>query len=179
MDGKLVRLRAYEKSDLDAIMKWINDEEVTDFLAGGMLTYPVSSLAEEKFIEAAAKSSDTGKSFAIETIAERKYIGGVSFHAINWLNRSAGLGITIGDKSFWGRGYGTDAMRVMMRMGFDKMNLHRLWLHVYDYNPRAIASYDKCGFKREGVLRQDRFYRGRYHDSIVMSILADEYRALS
>ena len=101
MDGKLVRLRAYEKSDLDSIMKWINDEEVTDFLAGGMLTYPVSSIAEEKFIEAAANPSDTGKSFAIETIAERKYIGGVAFHAINWLNRSAGLGITIGDKSFW------------------------------------------------------------------------------
>ena len=179
MDGKLVRLRAYEKSDLDSIMKWINDEEVTDFLAGGMLTYPVSSIIEEKYIEGAAKSSDTNKTFVIEAIAERKYIGAITFHAINWLNRSAGLGIVIGDKSYWGHGYGTDAMRVMMRMGFDKMNLHRLWLHVYDYNQRAIASYDKCGFKREGVLRQDRFYRGRYHDTIVMSILADEYRALS
>ena len=176
MEGKLVRLRAYEKSDLDAVMKWINDEEVTDFLAGGMLTYPISSIVEEKFIEDSANSSDTNKSFAIETLAERKYIGGVAFHAINWLNRSAGLGFTIGVKSFWGRGYGTDAMRVMMRLGFDKMNLHRLWLHVYDYNQRA--RYDKCGFKREGVLRQDRFYRGRYHDTIVMSILDDEYRAL-
>ena len=179
MDGKLVRLRAYEKSDLDAVMKWVNDEEVTDFLAGGMLTYPVSSIAEEKFIEATAKSSDTEKSFAIETLAERKYLGGVAFHAINWLNRSAGVGITIGDKSFWGRGYGTDAMHVMMRLGFDKMNLHRLWLHVYDYNQRAIASYEKCGFKREGVLRSERFYRGRYHDTIVMGILESEYRAIS
>ena len=178
MDGKLVRLRAYEKSDLDAVMKWITDEEVTDFLGSGMLTYPLSSIAEEKFIEAAAKPSDTEKTFVIEALAERKYIGAITFHAINWINRSAGIGIVIGDKSFWGRGYGTDAMRVMMRLGFDKMNLHRLWLHVYDYNQRAIASYDKCGFKREGLLRQDRFYRGRYHDTIVMSILADEYRAL-
>ncbi|HEV2169455.1 MAG TPA: GNAT family protein [Candidatus Binatus sp.] len=178
MEGKLVRLRAYERSDLDSIMKWINDEEVTDFLAGGMLTYPVSSITEEKFIEAAAHSSDTEKSFAIETLADRKYLGGVSFHAINWLNRSAGLGITIGDKSFWGKGYGTDAMRVMMRLGFDKMNLHRLWLHVYDYNQRAIASYEKCGFKHEGALREDRFYRGKYHDTIVMGILESEYRAL-
>ncbi len=102
MEGKLVRLRAYEKSDLDSIMKWINDEEVTDFLAGGMLTYPVSSIAEEKFIEAAAKSSDTDKSFAIETLAERRYLGGIAFHVINWLNRSAGLGIMIGDKSLLG-----------------------------------------------------------------------------
>ena len=59
MEGKLVRLRAYEKSDLDAVMKWVNDEEVTDLLGGEMLAYPVSSLAEEKFIEAAADSSDT------------------------------------------------------------------------------------------------------------------------
>ncbi len=178
MEGKLVRLRAYEKSDLDSIMKWINDEEVTDFLAGGMLTYPVSSITEEKYIESTAQSSDTNKSFAIETLAEQKYIGGVAFHAINWLNRSAGLGITIGDKSYWGRGYGTDAMRVMMRLGFDKMNLHRLWLHVYEYNRRAIASYEKCGFKREGVLRKERFYRGSYYDTVVMGILEDEFRAL-
>ncbi len=177
MEGKLVRLRAYEKSDLDSIMKWINDEEVTDFLAGGMLTYPVSSITEEKYIESTAQPSDTNKSFVIETL-EGKYLGGTAFHAINWLNRSAGLGITIGDKSCWGRGYGTDAMRLMMRLGFDKMNLHRLWLHVYEYNQRAIASYDKLGFKREGVLRKERFYRGSYYDTVVMGILADEYRAL-
>src|SRR5258708_35867503 len=103
MDGKLVRLRAYEKSDLDAIMKWINDEEVTDFLAGGMLTYPVSSITEEKFIEAAAKSSDTNKSFVIETIAERKNIGGGAFYAHHLVNAQAGCGITPCDQAFAGR----------------------------------------------------------------------------
>ena len=178
MEGKLVRLRAYEKSDLDAVMKWVNDEEVTDLLGGGMLTYPVSSLTEEKFIEASAASSDKQKNFAIETLAERKYIGAISFNVIDWLNRNAGLGVVIGDKSLWGKGYGTDAMRVLMRLSFDKMNLHRLWLHVHDYNSRAIASYEKCGFRREGVLRQEHFARGRYHDTIVMGILESEYRAL-
>ena len=178
MEGKLVRLRAYEKSDLEAVMKWVNDMEVTDLLGGGMLTYPVSSLAEEKFIEAAAGSSDKQKNFVIETLTERRYIGAISFNVIDWLNRSAGLGIVIGDKSLWGKGYGSDAMRVMMRLGFDKMNLHRLWLHVHDYNPRAIASYEKCGFKREGVLREEHFRRGKYCDTIVMGILAGEYRAL-
>ena len=177
MDGKLVRLRAYERSDLDEVMKWINDEEVTDFLEP--LVYPLSSVAEEKFIEAAAISSDTNKTFVIEAIAESKYIGAINFHAINWLNRSAELGIVIGDKSYWGRGYGTDAMRVMMRLAFDKMNLHRLWLRVYEYNQRAIASYEKCGFKREGVLRKARFFRGRYYDTFVMGILDDEYRSLT
>src|SRR5260370_38550860 len=103
MEGKLVGLRAYEKSDLDAVMKWVNDEEVTDLLGGGMLTYPVSSLAEERFIEAAAGLSDMQKNFAIETLADRRYIGAISFNVIDWLNRSAALGIVIGDKSFWGK----------------------------------------------------------------------------
>jgi RimJ/RimL family protein N-acetyltransferase len=177
MDGKLVRLRAYEKSDLDAVMKWINDEEVTDFLGGEMLIYPVSSVAEEKFIETAAASSDKQKNFVIETLAEQRYIGAISFNVIDWQSRHAGIGIVIGDKSLWGKGYGTDAMRVMMHLAFDKMNLHRLWLHVRDYNARAIASYEKCGFKREAVLREDHFARGRYHHTIVMGILESEYRA--
>ncbi len=177
MDGKLVRLRAYEKSDLKAVMKWINDEEVTDLLGGEMLIYPVSSVAEEKFIETAAASSDKQKTFVIETLAERRYIGAISFNVIDWRNRSAGLGIVIGEKPLWGKGYGTDAMRVMIRLAFDKMNLHRLWLHVHDYNARAIASYEKCGFKREGLLRDDHFARGIYHDTIVMGILESEYRA--
>jgi RimJ/RimL family protein N-acetyltransferase len=97
---------------------------------------------------------------------------------IDWRNRSAIVGIVIGDKSQWGKGYGTDAMRVLMRLAFDKMNLHRLALHVFDYNTRAIASYEKCGFKREGVLRGDHFARGKYHDTILMAILESEYRAL-
>src|SRR5208283_15266 len=88
MEGNLVRLRAYEKSDLDAVMKLINDEEITDLLGGEMLAYPVSSIAEEKFIEAAAASSDKQKTFVIEPLAERRYIGAISFNAINWLNRS-------------------------------------------------------------------------------------------
>jgi RimJ/RimL family protein N-acetyltransferase len=178
MEGKLVRLRAYEKSDLEAVMKWVNDEEVTDLLGGDMLIYPVSSLGEEKFIEAAALPSDKQKTFVIETLADRRYIGSISFNMISWINRSSGVGIVISDKSLWGKGYGTDAMRVLMRLAFEKMNLRRLWLHVFDYNPRAIASYEKCGFKREGVLRQEHFARGRYHDVVAMGILESEYRAL-
>ncbi|MGH7925328.1 MAG: GNAT family N-acetyltransferase [Candidatus Binatus sp.] len=178
MEGKLVRLRAYEKSDVDAVMKWVNDEEVTDLLGAEMMVYPVSSIAEENFIESVTAPSDKQKHFVIETLAERKYIGGISFNIIDWRNRAAAVGIAIGDKSLWGKGYGTDAMLVLMRMAFDKMNLHRLRLHVFDYNTRAIASYEKCGFKREGVLREDHFARGKYHDTIVMGILEGEYRTL-
>jgi RimJ/RimL family protein N-acetyltransferase len=178
MDGKLVRLRGYELSDLDLVMQWINDEEITQYLGGQMTSFPISSVAERKFIETVAMAdSPTNKTFAIETIAENRFIGALSFNGIDWINRHSPIGIMIGDKSYWGRGYGTDAMRVLLRLGFDTLGLHRIWLHVYDYNPRAIACYEKCGFRREGVMRQQRFVRGEYHDTIVMGILESEYRA--
>ena len=104
MEGKLVRLRAYEKSDLDAVMKWVNDEEVTDLLGGDVLAYPVSSLAEDRFIDVAANPSDRQKNFAIETLVKPRYIGGISFNVIDWRSRHAGVGISIGEKSLWGKG---------------------------------------------------------------------------
>ena len=120
MQGQLVRLRGYEKSDLDAVMRWVNDEEVTRTLGTGFLTYPVSSMTEEQFIEMAARSAadPNNKVFAIETIAETRYIGAIDLKGINWIDRHAEIGIVIGDKSLWGKGYGTDAMRVIMRLGF-------------------------------------------------------------
>src|SRR5215469_6081841 len=99
MEGKLVRLRAYEKSDLDAVMKWVNDDEVTDWLGGEALGYPVSSIAEERFIEASAKPSDRQKNFVIESLSKPRYIGGISFNVVDWRSRHAGVGIVIGDKT--------------------------------------------------------------------------------
>ena len=179
MEGKLVRIRAYERSDLDAVMAWVNDEEVTRQLGAGPLSFPVSRVQEEQFLEVAVRSGADAinKVFAIETVAERQYIGGIDLRAIDWMDRHAEIGIVIGDKAFRGKGYGTDAMRVIMRMGFDKMGLHRLWLRVYDFNAAGIRCYEKCGFQKEGILRHDRFIDGEYHDTIVMGILEAEYRA--
>src|SRR5438270_11200267 len=165
MEGKLVRLRAYEKSDLDNVMLWVNDEEVTRFL-GPHLAHPVSRTAEERFLEAAASVSPNDKVFAIETLAG-EYIGGIDIRGIDWIERRGEVGIVIGVKQFWGKGYGEDSMRVLMRLAFEKLGLNRLSLRVLDFNQRAIACYEKCGFKREGVLREDHFAEGRFHDVIV------------
>ncbi len=178
MEGKLVRLRAYERSDLEAVMAWVNDEEVKHFLGGPMLTYPVSRVQQEQFLERASRQSDDHKTFAIETLT-REYIGGIDLHNINWIDRHAEIGIVIGIKKNWSKGYGTDAMRVLLKLAFEKMNLHRVYLLVFAYNERAIASYEKCGFKREGVLREHRYAQGKYHDAIVMGLLESEYRASS
>ena len=88
------------------------------------------------------------------------------------------MGIVIGDKSLWGKGYGTDAMRIMMRLGFDKMNLHRLWLHVHDYNHARDRVVREVRIQARGSAARGHFARGKYHDTIVMGILESEYRAL-
>src|SRR5436305_1856500 len=136
MEGKLVRIRAYERSDLDALMTWVNDEEVTRQLSPGPLTYPVSRTLEEQFLDKAMVSAldPNSKVFAIETLGERQYIGGIDLQATEWLHRHAGIGIVIGNAAFRGKGYGTDAMRVIMRMGFDNMGLNRMRLRVHDSN---------------------------------------------
>jgi len=174
MEGKLVRIRAYERSDLDALMTWVNDEEITRNLGAPMI-YPLPRAAEEKYLELNTHPGEPDCRWAIETLAGQ-YLGRISLMNIDWINRSAQVGIVIGVKTFWGKGYGTDAMRVVLRFAFEKMNLHRVWLNVYDFNVRGIKSYEKCCFKHEGVQREYRFLDGRYHDSVLMGILEDEYR---
>ena len=175
MEGRLIRLRGYEKSDLDALMKWWHDEEVTQFIAGGL--FPASTLEEARFIETVAAGKDpANKIFAIETLAEHSYIGTISLHNINWGCRHAELGMVIGEKDYWGRGYRTDAVLVLLRLAFDKVGLHRVQLHVFDFNERAISCYEKCGFRREGTLRDYWFKNGKFRDTLLMSILEGEYR---
>ena len=173
MEGKRVRLRAYERGDIEQAVKWTNDEEVTQFL-GPHLIYPTSSIQFEKWLETSGNAPETTKTFVIEKL-NGDFLGSIGLTEINWVDRSAEVHIIIGYKTQWGQGLGTDAMRVILRLAFEKMNLHRLWLRVYSNNERAIASYEKCGFKREGVLRDTRWINGRYHDTVVMGILADEY----
>jgi RimJ/RimL family protein N-acetyltransferase len=172
MEGKKVRIRALEKTDVDEALKWVNDPEVTATLT---MMDPVSRYHEEKWIEKMLDGTDErNKVFSIET-KDGVYLGGIGLHRINWRDRNAEVGIVIGKKEYWNKGYGTDAMMTILDFAFNRMNLHRVYLRVYDFNPRGIRSYEKCGFKKEGVLRQDLYRDGKYHDTIIMGILKDEF----
>ncbi len=103
-----------------------------------------------------------------------KLIGSLAFDSIDWRTRAAEFGIVIGDKSYWNQGYGTEAVRLLVGHGFHMLNLHRIYLHVYETNPRAIRAYQKVGFVEEGRERQAEFRGGRYIDVLRMSILRDE-----
>lgn len=172
-EGRLIRLRAREPEDEPLLYRWFNDPEVTRHLT---LRYPVSHATEREFIERAHAVSYQLASFAVETKAEARLIGGVSLEDTSPENRSATLGIAIGDKSYWDGGYGTDTMRTVCRFGFEMMNLHRIELHVYEGNQRARRVYEKVGFVEEGRLREAHFSYGQYQDVIVMGLLEGELR---
>jgi RimJ/RimL family protein N-acetyltransferase len=176
LTGTLVRLRAIDMTDLDRYVEWINDPEVTQYIG---VTVPVMpKLAEAEFLEKHAKHAFSfgDFTFAIDTL-EGRHIGSISIHEPDAMARKAVLGIMIGDKTCWDRGYGTDAIRTLLCYMFDEMNLHRVSLTVNADNARGIACYRKCGFVEEGRLRDDSFTGGAYHDTLLMSILEPEYRA--
>lgn len=171
-EGRLVRLRAREPEDEPQLHAWFNDPEVTEHLA---VRYPLSHKSERDFIDASSDVGYNHLSLAIETLDGRLF-GGCSLELASPENRNAILGIAIGDKAFWDGGYGTDAMRVLCRYGFDNMNLHRIQLDVYAGNDRARHVYEKVGFRLEVTKRQALYKFGRYHDIHVMGLLEGELR---
>jgi RimJ/RimL family protein N-acetyltransferase len=168
-----VQLRAFEPEDLDIVIRWVNNEAVTLNLSDFLL-YPVSRADEMKWLESVSMANPNEKTFAIETNNGR-LIGSGGLRGINWVERKAELGIMIGETDCWGQGYGTAAVLELLRIAFEKMNLNRIYLRVYEGNSRAIRVYEKCGFREEGILREDHYSSGAYHNTLVMGILRREY----
>ena len=108
---------------------------------------------------------------------DERPIGTIGLFELDQTNGSAGIGITIGDPADTGAGLGTDALEALLDFGFGQLRMERLWLHVYDENARAIRSYEKAGFVREGVLRHHGYFDGEFKDVVAMAILRDEWAA--
>lgn len=115
--------------------------------------------------------------FSIRTLADDKFIGEISLW-FNWQHGDAWVGIVIGEREYWGQGYGTEAMRLIVQYGFLEANLRRVSLALHSYNPRALRSYEKVGFKLEGTMRGETQREGRHSDVYYMGILREEWLAL-
>ena len=176
LEGTKVNLRAPEMDDLERNTRWVNDREVTRFLA---LRYEMSQLAEESWLRGRAGQplSYDNVFFAIDT-KDGRHIGNLGLERAVPEDRKAMLGIMIGEKDCWSHGYGTDAIVTLLRFAFDEMNLNKVWLTTYDFNERGQACYRKCGFVDEGRLREARYSEGAYHDELLMSVVRDEFYAL-
>ena len=173
--GDRIRLRADERADLPHFVEWLNDQEVRDGLSYYL---PLSQVEEEQWFENMLKSPRDEHPFAIEIRTEDggwKLIGNCGLFDFNWRCRSAEVGIFIGDKSCWNQGYGTEVMRLMLKHGFESVNLNRIFLRVFATNLRAIRCYEKAGFGSEGRLREAEFKNGQYVDFVLMSVLRSEY----
>lgn len=171
--GERVRLRGIEREDIPTFVRWFNDPEVRQY---ALMYEPMSKAKEERWFEAYLEKSDEFL-FVIEALIEDEWvpIGNVGLHQIDWKNRTAVFGIVLGEKAHWGQGYGTDATRTMLRFAFGELNLHRVELEVFEFNPRAVRCYEKAGFQHEGTRRQFLFRDGRYHDAHRMGILQEEF----
>lgn len=171
LEGKLVRLRAREPEDEPYYYRWINDPEVSRYLAA---RYPFSHAQERDFLGTPPGYSHFVAS--VVTLADDRLIGDVELRVGPPENRAGEVGIMIGERDCWGRGYGTDALRTLCRFAFEQMNLHRIELHVFAEHEQAIRVYERVGFRVEGR-RQDAIYKhGRFHDMLLMSVLQGELR---
>jgi len=170
--GEYVSLRPMRPEEVKLIHAWANNPDVLPFWYGR-----IKSLAEIKSDYAADYFTDddpyTGRCFAIEK--EKIPIGMICYNRIDQDNRNVELDMMLGEKEYWNRGLGSDALRIFIRYLFSNFNLNRIWLGTYAYNQRALRAYEKVGFKREGILREDGFIQGKFVDTVVLSILRREY----
>lgn len=173
-EGVLVRLRAYAKEEMDYVKDLINRSEIKKYLSPG-IPFPYTLEDELKFYESISANNDT-YTFAMETKDAKELIGGCGINAIDWKNSTATVGIFIGKDRFLSKGYGTDAMKVLVNFIFDEMNINKIKLEVYSFNLRAIKCYEKLGFKEEGCLRKELFREGKYHDVLHYGMFRDEFK---
>lgn len=165
-----------EPEEVTLIHMWANKPHVMPFWYGEKKT--LAQIKEDwKPHYFSDKSPYSGRCFAIlkGNTPIGNPIGMINHSRIDRDNRSTDIDMVIGQKKDWGQGYGTDALRTFVRYLFDRFELNRIWLGAYTYNKRAIRAYEKAGFKKEGLLREDAWVDGKFVDTVVLSLLRREF----
>lgn len=178
LEGKYVRLTALEpKEYAAAAMLWQEDSEYTRMSD----TIPVQFWSPKRLEQwsESALGGETGTTlyFAIRTLEGDRLIGSLELSNIESMHREVWLGIGIGEREYWNRGYGTDAMRLALRFAFEELAVRRVTLSTHAYNYRGIRCYEKVGFRIEGCTRDHIHRENRRWDMIYMGILRDEWQA--
>lgn len=168
--GERIYLSPKSVEDAEKFTEWLNDFKTTDYL--GRSHRIVTLQGEKEYLE---KNADNKVSFAIVEKNTDKLIGTVGLHDLDYINRTSTLGIFIGDKDYRSKGYGTEAIRLILDFGFNYLNLNNIKLDLMGFNERALKCYKKCGFKEYGR-RKCEFVNGKYYDRISMDILAEEFK---
>lgn len=173
--GEKVRLRALEMEDLDVILEHFNNLEIRQYLNSQI---PMSRNAERQWLERSTTMDpwkDGGMTLAIEDKKTGEFLGTVSLFGISKQHKRAEFGIAVHKPENLGKGYGTDATRVMLWIAFHILGLNSVYLITLDFNERAQRAYEKTGFKKAGVFRQGAYLKGEFKDFIIMDILKEEF----
>lgn len=178
--GKLTRLVAHEPDRAGELMeKWYRDSEFARNYDFPPVRPKNIKRAQMHFREYATSDIAGRAMFLIQTLENVQTIGECELELVKGHARDAYVSIGIGERAFWGRGYGTDAMRLVLTFGFNEWHLHRITLSVFDYNPRALRSYEKAGFVVEGRMRGRLHRNGKRSDDVVMGILRADWERAS
>jgi len=172
MTGRKCYLSPINVDDCPIYTKWMNDLEVTEGLGNYTMNFSLGT--EREVLEKLSKEHN----YAIIDPVKDEVIGNCGFFKINHHERNAECGIFIGNKDYWNKGYGTEALSLLLAYGFDYLNFRNVMLKVFSFNERAIASYRKIGFKEIGRRRKNVVVKGVEHDDVYMDILDDEFRAI-
>jgi len=181
LKGELVRLSGVDPQELGkAYAAWNQDSELTRFLDARMVSLRSAKAISDFFEKETKEVSPVEYPFTIRALEDNRLLGDIGLYVVNeWGSRDAFVGLGIGDRENWGRGYGTDAMKIILRFAFTEINLRRVTLNVFEYNPRAIRSYEKTGFQHEGRLRGALLRDGRRWDMLYMGILRDDWKEMN
>lgn len=174
--GELVRLTMEEpETRARAEVHWMRDSEFHR-LADSDPARLHSEKALKAWFEKQVENgfSPERYSFTVRTLSEDKFIGFLGLW-VDLIHSEAWVGIGIGEREFWSQGYGTDMMKLCISYVFNELGMERLSLGLHEYNPRALRSYEKCGFRLEGRTRKDLMREGRRYDSLWMGILREEW----
>jgi len=172
-ESSRLKLRKMTLEDTELYHKWRNDLEVMHFTNPSLDVYPMEMT--KKFVEQVILGSHNAKSYLLVEKENEQSIGIVSLTNIDYKNRNAECIIDIGEKDYWGKGFGSEGLMLLLDYAFYEMNLHRVSLRVFSFNERAIRMYTKLGFSQEGNSRQSLFRDGKWHDIVHMGILQSEY----
>ncbi len=171
LKGKKVILRPLNKEkDLQKFLCWLNDPEIRQYLK---IFMPITEQGEIEWFDSLPKRTND-MVLGIETL-EGVLIGNMGLHRIDFKNRTATTGAVIGDKEYWGKGYGTDAKMILLKYAFDELNLHKICSSVYEYNERSLRYSLHCGYKIEGRRRNQIFKNGHRWDVIELGLFRSEW----
>lgn len=170
MEGLQVKLRAMELSDLPAITTWNFDEEINEFMPA---RFPNNLEQQRKWFDNQFKD-DKKKLIIVEKISNLP-VGLLGVMNIDHINKNCEIGITIGEKKYWGKGYSKEAMGLIISFLFQQMNMHIIYLQVFETNLRGVNFFKKCGFRVDGKLKDKYFKNGAYVSYLLMSLSRTDF----